>query len=996
MMPGRIDNMAIVIEASAVQQRSGIDGMKKYRGLGMILLIICGFAAHHLLREARVDREGPEDTPRIENQAQEEKKTPKGEAVVEEKPAALPEPAKTTPGNVIAGRVVTADAGLAIAGAVITLLNDPGTKTTTTGDGSFRLTPVAPEVNDLLIRAPGYGITTRPRVPSGIKELVIGMDKALELRGRTIFPDGRPAPNVELLLYSAATPDADPFSRAAALHGDRPAEARGTSDSKGNFSIGGLSRRDWFLRTRGPGIVEQVLNGVVWVRPEIAPIEVVVDPGMSISGKVVDGTGNPLPELEVRVFAEFGLNTAVSLKGKTDNDGLFAFDGLGKRVFELLAGASSDFMPIRIDQVEPGEEILIELARADFISGRVIDAETSQPVKGAIIGWRDGSVDDSRKRHGESVRETRSDEQGMFRLRGIPREELEFTARAEGYLTMKLPGNIRRNDAENSDGVLRMKLAGKLSGIARDEAGAPVAAARVELAMYSQNDLILATAKTDSKGRFNLGLDSALEGQACTVRAEHEDYQGSAPARLIIKDHSREQPELDITLLAGGTISGKISFDQGQPAEDLSLAGIKLMLLQVEEGQLAELNRSALSDANGKYSLSGLPGGEYVLRSDSAGFAPYQSEPLRLGEREELRHEIFFTAERIVSGQVMNQLGEPLRATISARDLRNTHLKRSRRQTFSDKFGHFRLGNLGPGPYRITAKAADHLPLTENSVSPPAESNFVLERYGWVEGEVKDESTGDPLEDFSVTIVPFGESGGTPGRSRETVFVSAGGRFFVGGLARGKYEFLLSANGYLPMIRILTIRGEKLSTELSLQLSRGRSIELAVDDEGGRAVGDCRISIYLQVPGKKSGSTPHRGVFETDEKGRVRISGLATGSWTLTLDHPGYLPHEPLSLSLAEEDTARPSLKVTLLSGALLRGKLKTPVVSGRRDRLLLMGNKLQRQAEPDKDRNYRFPGLPPGSYTLLHYGNSRLVGKPVKVLIEAGVKEVIRDITTD
>ena len=68
-MPGRIDNMAIVIEASAVQQRSGIDGMKKYRGLGMILLIICGFAAYHLLREARVDREGPEDTPRIENQA---------------------------------------------------------------------------------------------------------------------------------------------------------------------------------------------------------------------------------------------------------------------------------------------------------------------------------------------------------------------------------------------------------------------------------------------------------------------------------------------------------------------------------------------------------------------------------------------------------------------------------------------------------------------------------------------------------------------------------------------------------------------------------------------------------------------------------------------------------------------------------------------------------------------------------------------------------------
>jgi hypothetical protein len=71
-------------------------------------------------------------------------------------------------------------------------------------------------------------------------------------------------------------------------------------------------------------------------------------------------------------------------------------------------------------------------------------------------------------------------------------------------------------------------------------------------------------------------------------------------------------------------------------------------------------------------------------------------------------------------------------------------------------------------------------------------------------------------------------------------------------------------------------------------------------------------------------------------------------------------------------------------------------VVSGRRDRLLLMGKKLQRQAEPDKNRNYVFEGLPPGAYTLLHYGNSRLVGKPVQIRIEVGAKEVIRNIDKD
>jgi hypothetical protein len=109
-----------------------------------------------------------------------------------------------------------------------------------------------------------------------------------------------------------------------------------------------------------------------------------------------------------------------------------------------------------------------------------------------------------------------------------------------------------------------------------------------------------------------------------------------------------------------------------------------------------------------------------------------------------------------------------------------------------------------------------------------------------------------------------------------------------------------------------------------------------------------------------------------------------------------YAGSSPRILSLAARTEARPSLKVTLLSGASLKGKLSTPVVSGRRDRLLLMGKKLQRQAEPDKNRNYVFEGLPPGAYTLLHYGNSRLVGKPVQIRIEVGVKEVIRNIDKD
>ena len=994
-MAGLIDTSAVVIQTATVRPRRRIAKMKKKQALTTILLIICGYLAYQLLRESPAGGEDPGDDLRLENQVREEEERPRAETGEPVKAGSLPEPVKAVPRDTITGHVLAKENRQPVASAVITLLNEPGTKAITTEDGSFRLVPVAHQANDLLVRSPGgYGVTTRPQVPGGTHGLIILLEEELTLRGTTIFPDGRPAPNIELLLHSAATLEADPFSRAAALHGNRPAEARGTSDSQGLFSIGGLSERDWFLRARGPGIVEQVLDGVVWVRPRIQPIEIVVEPGLSITGKVLDQAGNPLPGLEVRAFGEIDLNIAAVLTRKTDGEGRFVFDGLNRNLFELLVGPSSDFMSIRIDQVEPGAELLVEMAPADSISGRVIDSETSRPVEGAVIGWNDGTIDDLKERQRGSVRETVSDQQGLFNLRGVPREELEFTARAQGYQLLNLPVDLLRNDIGNaSTQVFRMRPAGRLPGIARDEDGAAVAGARIELTLDSQNGLVLATTETDQEGRFDLGLDAVPENQACTVRASHEDYRDSVPAELTIKDPSLRQPELVATLRAGGVISGKISFDKDQLPAGLSLAGITLKLLEVEEGELAELNRSATSDANSEYRLAGLSQGEYVLRSDTAGFAPYQSEPLRLAERESLVHEIFFTSERIVTGQVMDQDGEPLRAMISARDLRSVHRKRSRRQTFSDQNGHFRLGSLGPGPYRITAEATNHLALTENSVSPPSESNFVLERYGWVKGKVRDESTESPLEDFSITVLPVGETAAGTGRSSETMFENSGGRFFIGGLSRGRYELLLSANGYLPLIRNFSISGEKRSAELDLKLSRGRSIELVVKDQEGRAIEGCSISAHLQVTGEAPGSTPYRNVFQTDDKGKARVSGLATGSWTLGLDHPRYLPHKSLSLSLGAETASPPALEVTLLRGASLRGKLNTPVVNGRKDRLLLMGKNLQRQAEPDNDRNYLFEGLPPGSYTLLHYGNSRLIGSPVKVLIKTGARELIQDI---
>ena len=163
------------------------------------LLIICCCATYQLLRETPTRPNEAGDIPRIENPAPAGGKMGAGDAGSENRREVAAESAAPGLENTISGRVIAmgngnpaeARAALPVSGAVISLLNNPRVTTTTDDNGSFRLSPVAARASDLLIRAAGYGVAPRLRVPPGIEGLVIRMDKALTLRGKTSFADGR-------------------------------------------------------------------------------------------------------------------------------------------------------------------------------------------------------------------------------------------------------------------------------------------------------------------------------------------------------------------------------------------------------------------------------------------------------------------------------------------------------------------------------------------------------------------------------------------------------------------------------------------------------------------------------------------------------------------------------------------------------------------------------------------------------------------------------------
>lgn len=977
--------------SSAVYPQDLTERMSKKWALTAVMLIVICWLAYQLLRSGNEEPFDPVHPSPNDNSFPGGKKKDEDKGAAEKEPAGGRQTSRVE--KIISGRIVAKErtdsptAVTPVAGARISLLSAPTTDAASDGAGYFRLSPVALHSNDLLVRAAGYGVMTRLRVPAGVDDLVIRLEKELKLQGKIIFADGSPAGGAEVLLHSAASVEADPFSRASALHGGREAEARGTSSEDGAFTIGGLSQRNWFLRVRGPGILEQVLDGVVKVNRETRPIEIVVEAGRSIRGKIVDEAGKGLAGIEVRVVTQLDVNISRTFTRKTGGEGEFLFNRLADGPCELLAGSSSDYLPLAVSQVSPGDELLLELSRGTTLNGRIIDSTTSQPIPGAKALWHSDSADAAPG----ADREVAADAQGRFTLRGIPRENLRIHVSAAGYLGQDLDGPLLGEDPPGGVHLVKLEPAGKITGITRSEDGEPIADALVRLEGASPTGGVFSDSYSNRQGRFSLRLDSTRAGATYAISAHHEDYLAADPVEIRITDPRRPHPETTIQLRRGSSISGRIKYAGNKSPTGKSLAGHRLMLLRTEADQLIELNRSTLSGPGGEYRFAGLEVGEYVLRSDSAGVSPYQSERLQLKEKGGLLHDIYFASERIISGRVTNREGEPLRASISATDLRDPALKRSRRMTFSDQQGNFRLGSLGPGPYRISARTSGHQPATENSFAPPGNLEFVLEQTGSVEGEVLDGGTGKPVGEFTARLIPAGGTNAAGNRPREVSFRRPSGRFLVEELAGGNYELTITANGYLALTAPVVVKPAEPANAGSLKLSAGHSAGVFVADQQGEPVANCRVDVSR----KTTSEATVEGSFLTGADGKCMISGISRGTWIVRASHPGFLNGKPLELKITGPlEADLPALEITLAQGAVIRGQISrntSPPAGG--EKLVLMGPGGPRSSKPEKNGAYRFEGLAPGLYTLLHFSGKGLQGLPLEIRVEAGEGEVIRNL---
>ncbi|MEE8526400.1 MAG: carboxypeptidase-like regulatory domain-containing protein [Thermoanaerobaculia bacterium] len=700
-----------------------------------------------------------------------------------------------------------------------------------------------------------------------------------------------------------------------------------------------------------PGSSE-LADAAIGPRIELAPAAA---PGRTGVGLVVDEDERPITGAEV-VLRRAGV--AEPPAASTDSRGLFAVPGLAPGRYRLEVEARG-FAPAAVPGLEiPGGDgefdigVLVLLPGAE-ISGRVVGTG-GEPIAGAEIHLSDDPRSALRPPAPDDAEPPRAftDGAGGFVVADLrPGEPLSLTIRKTGYLSQRLDA-VKAPSSKPVEVVLRR--AARISGVVVGEGGEPVAGARVEIAAAADRlRLSVRDATTDAGGRFE------IEGVALGSLSLAADADGYLPYRAtdLRATEGQSIADLEVTLVLGATIAGRVTDSDGRPVAGAVVLGYPVG----ERGTF--VRRQGTSGEDGRYRLAGVGTGPHRVAAEHQDFARRVREIAVEPGVNELDLELESGAE--VNGRVVDATGGPVSgASVTLEDSASSFRGEAPRAT-SGGDGGFILRGVLDGTYSLVADK-------EGYARGRGGERFTITAAAPVSGLVVELEAGAALSGY-VLGLDFDElarvriaARGPRGLGARQGRIDYQGRYSIAGLAAGRWVLFAEVQGSGRRAeKTVIVEPGVPEIETDLEFPDGFTLS-------GRAVqGESPVrgaSVRLSKPLFRSGTAV------TDPGGGFVIEGLQSGTYQLSLfDLATGLQHRQQVEIFGDREI------VVEISGAWISGTVRDRAdghpIAGARLALEPAGGGLAggatasrfrgSRAESDSNGGFRIEGVPRGSWRL-------------------------------
>jgi len=681
-----------------------------------------------------------------------------------------------------------------------------------------------------------------------------------------------------------------------AIGREQAASASATTDATGRarFEFPLESTARFVAHKRG---LSRGGSRVVMVRTErdAREVEIVLAPGRSLEGRVVDGDGHPVAGAIVLAgeasFQWDWLSHARPARTLTDDKGRYRFHDLPARDVALFAGHPRS-VPFHIRTIDfPAvARYDIVLRRGGRLHGRVTDADSGTPIAHArvrVVGYFQHRA------------EATTDRDGRYVIESLPPTVLNsIDAIVPGYYHVRTAADdktlsIRLDAGDVCERDLSVRRAPRLHGTVRGPDG-PLADVVVQSMQWgSMREGWMAETRTSPDGTYALAMRPGRHALAIgTMRLQIEGYvftsdlkRATGKEPWIVDMPERGELRRDLTLVDNRMFVGACSAaGVARDADGAPLAGVRIRIGM----------NATISDAEGRFQVSNLPAGRQFVMADLPGW--FQPKPLTVllspnapRSGVDVRMHRAASLSGVVRGDSLDapfvlMAVAPSSSGQSGALQRETELakmwSRARRIPVSSD-GTFRIDDV-PATRGLLLRAGALNAASSDAVpiKPGGRYEFTLDSGARLAGRIVIDGEGAPIAGAEITVKTAPESATGPyanwfnDRDQTVVAVSdADGRFELRH-RRGEYLMRAAAAGHIQSAPVRVRAGDR---QIVIRLAPDVAIR------GTVLFADGKPGVALRVLAETTDKSHRSRATETSQQGAFSVTGLRPGRYRLTV-----------------------------------------------------------------------------------------------------------------